>query len=102
LRDVVAPGDRIFNPQPWGSWLEFAFPDQLVALDSRIEVFATDVWTDYEVIRSGGARWQETLGRWHPAWVVATRDDSEFAARLVSAGWRDAYHDGDGTILAAP
>src|SRR4029079_4573019 len=26
LRDLAKPGDRVFNPQEWGSWLEFALP----------------------------------------------------------------------------
>lgn len=102
LRDLVKTGDRIFNPQPWGSWFELALPQALVAIDSRIEVFPADVWTDYEVIRSGGPRWAEALARWHPAFVVATDDDDAFVARLEAAGWHDLYHDDDGTILVAP
>ena len=39
LRDLARPGDRLFNPQPWGSWFEFALPDLPVAIDSRIELF---------------------------------------------------------------
>ena len=39
LRDIAKPGDRLFNPQPWGSWFEFALPDLPVAIDSRIELF---------------------------------------------------------------
>ena len=26
---LARPGDRVFNPQPWGSWFEFALPDLL-------------------------------------------------------------------------
>ena len=53
LRDLVGPGDRVFNPQPWGSWFEFALPDLPVAIDSRIEVFPVEVWDD---LRAGGRR----------------------------------------------
>jgi hypothetical protein len=102
LRDLTRPGDRILNPQPWGSWFELALPETLVAIDSRIEVFPADVWTDYDVIRNGGPRWQETLARLDPRWIVATDDEDDFVSRLQAAGWHDAYHDDDGTILGAP
>src|SRR5262245_31639919 len=39
LRESTQPNDRLFNPQPWGSWFEFALPTLPVALDSRIELF---------------------------------------------------------------
>ena len=102
LRELARPGDRILNPQRWGSWFELALPDTLVAIDSRIEVFPVDVWTDYDVIRSGGPRWQETLARMNPKFIVATDDEDAFVARLATAGWHDAYHDDDGTILVPP
>jgi hypothetical protein len=102
LRDLTRPGDRILNPQPWGSWFELALPETLVAIDSRIEIFPADVWTDYDVIRSGGPRWQETLARQDPRWIVATDDADDFVSRLQAAGWHDAYRDDDGTILGAP
>ena len=49
LRATVKPGDRILNPQPWGSWLELAVPEATVALDSRIEVVPAQVWDDADV-----------------------------------------------------
>jgi hypothetical protein len=102
LRDLVKPGERILNPQRWGSWFEFAVPDALVAIDSRIEVFPADVWTDNEVIRNGGPLWQETLARLNPDLIVATSDEGAFVARIEAAGWRNAFHDDLGTILVAP
>ena len=39
LRALAVPGDRLFNPQEWGSWFEFALPNLLVAMDSRIEMY---------------------------------------------------------------
>ena len=59
VRAQVRPGARLFNPQPWGSWFEFAVPDLLVAIDSRIELFPAQVWDDYAAVvggREGGRR----------------------------------------------
>jgi hypothetical protein len=102
LRDLAKPGDRILNPQPWGSWFELALPDDPVALDSRIEVFPVHVWDDYDVVRSGGDGWQAILTDWHPRFIVAGDDEAKFIARLTATGWTSAYTDRDGTILAAP
>ena len=48
LRENAGPSDRLFNPQPWGSWFEFALPTLPVAIDSRIELFPTSTWDTYE------------------------------------------------------
>ena len=47
---VLRPGDRIFNPELWGSWLEFRFPRTPVFDDSRIEVFSARVWNQYDQV----------------------------------------------------
>jgi hypothetical protein len=102
LRGLLQPGDRIFNPQPWGSWFELALPENPVAIDSRIEIFPVRVWDDYDRVRSGGDGWESILQGWNVAVVVAQQDETALAQRLIAAGWRDSYHDADGTILSRP
>lgn len=102
LRGLVKPGDRILNPQPWGSWFEFALPQATVALDSRIELFPAQVWDDYDTIRRGGDGWQAILARWNPTWIVATEDEKAFTTRIEGLGWAVFHKDRDGTVLAAP
>ena len=87
LRRVVRPGDRIFNPQPWGSWFEFALPETLVAIDSRIELFSPQVWEDYARVAAGAEGWQAILDGWDVNFVVIEGTDTAFIARLESAGW---------------
>ena len=87
LRGVARPGDRIFNPQPWGSWFEFALPDTLVAIDSRIELFPPQVWEDYARVAAGAEGWQAILDGWDVNFVVIEGTDTAFIARLESAGW---------------
>lgn len=99
LRTAVKPGDRILNPQPWGSWFELALPQASVALDSRIELFPAQVWDDYDTVRSGGDGWQAILARWNPTFVVATDDEDAFVARLEAAGWATTFEDQDGAVL---
>jgi hypothetical protein len=99
LRAAVQPGDRILNPQPWGSWFELALPGATIALDSRIEVFPAQVWDDYDTVHDGTDGWQEVLARWAPTWIVATDDEDAFVERLKAAGWAVTFEDDDGTIL---
>lgn len=101
LRDVVGPDDRLFAPQPWGSWFEFALPGTPVFIDSRIELFPAAVWDDYDAIVDGGERAVEAIDRWGVTMVVAVdRLGSEpLSRRLLAAGWRQVYEDEDGAIF---
>lgn len=101
LRDIARPGDRLFNPQPWGSWFEFALPDVPVALDSRIEVFPPQVWDDYAAVTDGVVGWEAILDRWGVTIVVVPADDESFVERLRAAGWDAAYADDDAVVLTA-
>jgi hypothetical protein len=99
LREAAHPGERIFNPQPWGSWFEFAVPDAQWAIDSRIEVFAPEVWDDYQSVVDGTDGWQAILSRWGVTLVVADADNETFVARLRAAGLREVYADDDAVIF---
>ncbi len=103
LRDLAEPGDRVLNPQPWGSWFEFALPELQVAIDSRIELFPVEVWEDYEAVVAGADGWEALLETWQPTLVVAAGDaESGLAARLAGAGWTEAYADADGRVFTKP
>jgi hypothetical protein len=102
LRDLARPGDHLFNPQPWGSWFEFALPDLPVAIDSRIELFPPAIWDTYENIVAGGEAWEAQLRAWDASIVVVGHRDAAMADRLTAAGWREVYADDDGWIVVAP
>jgi hypothetical protein len=103
LRETLRPGDRLFNPQAWGSWFVFALPTTPIAIDSRIELFPVEVWEDYERVLAGGDGWATLLDDWKVTVVVAAgKDEDGLVSRLVSAGWTSSYVDDDGTILRRP
>lgn len=102
LRNLARPGDRLLNPQAWGSWFEFALPGLPVAIDSRIELFPATVWDELETVTSGSAGWEGILERWKPTIAVVEVADAPFADRLLAAGWSQAFADGDGRVLLAP
>lgn len=102
IQASAAPGDRIFAPQPWGSWFEFATPEQPVFIDSRIELFPRSVFDDYDAIVDGQPGWQAVLDRWDVAIVVVAKGQPDaFHDRMRSEpGWREIYADEDGWVFA--
>ena len=102
VRAQVRPGARLYNPQPWGSWFEFAVPDLPVAIDSRIELFPAQVWTDYLDVLAGREGWSAILDRWAVTVAVVDDRDGDLAKRLASAGWTRTYDDEDGAVFTAP
>ncbi len=102
LREVALPGDRLFNPQSWGSWLEFALPGIKVAVDSRIELFPATVWAEYDAVRAGAPGWEAILKRWDVTLMALEPGDQAMEKRLTSVGWTRVSADESGIVLRAP
>lgn len=101
IRAIVHDGDRILNPQPWGSWFEFALPAAKVAVDSRIEVIPVEVWDAVEGVVAGRDGWQAQLDAWGVTLVVVALPKGDaFADRLTAAGWVELHRDRDGILFA--
>jgi len=92
----------VWNPQVWGSWLEFAVPGELVAVDSRIELFPTSIWDDVDRVSRGGPDAIPILDRYHPDFVVVERPAQTALEDALSAtpAWACIYQDVDGSIWA--
>jgi hypothetical protein len=100
LRETVRPGDRIWNPQPWGSWFELAVPAVPVAFDSRIEIFLPALWVDYDAVAAALPGWPAILERWGVTVVVTSREQAALRAALEARpDWRLAYADTDGALF---
>ena len=70
LRTSAAAGARVFAPQPWASWFEWAVPDARYFVDSRFELFPADVWNDYGSVTDGGSEAAALLDRWQVSLLV--------------------------------
>jgi hypothetical protein len=101
LERTVEPGERVFNAQRWGSWLEFWFPENPVAVDSRIEVFPASVWRTYAAISLGQQGWQESLDDWAVDVVVAHREQQKELIPFIrdDPRWRLVYQDHEGLVF---
>ncbi|HEY4190812.1 MAG TPA: hypothetical protein VGM28_10340, partial [Candidatus Limnocylindrales bacterium] len=94
MRGAAKPGDRVFTPQTWASWFEWAAPDQRYFLDSRFELFPTPVWDDYDTIIRGGADAQAVLDRWGVTLIVVATGEQP-----PTGTWTAVFHDADGDVL---
>jgi hypothetical protein len=101
LRTNARPSDRLFNPQPWGSWFEFALPELPVAIDSRIELFPVETWQDYETVASASDGWQGIVNRWGITLMLVPNGDA-LANELKTNGWQRMYDDIDGSLYTSP
>jgi hypothetical protein len=91
------PG-RMFNYQPWGSYLEYRLGPQVqVAFDSRIELVPADRWSQYHAVIAG--RWdaERLLEGWGVDHVVTSQRGTPALAGLLarSGRWRLAFSRGD-------
>ncbi|HJW22565.1 MAG TPA: hypothetical protein VJ506_09070, partial [Candidatus Limnocylindrales bacterium] len=94
-----SPGaSRVWNPQTWGSWLEFASPADRYALDSRIELFPGSIWDDAATISAGNLG---ALAKYQVDIVVTdSQADAGLEAALTSdpADWLEFAMTCDGAI----
>ena len=98
---VARPGDRIWNAQRWGSWLELAVPSATVAVDSRIEFIPTDAWADHLALSGGATDWSSILDRRGVTVVVASATEQHSLIPLLgsSGSWAEAFEGPDGAVF---
>lgn len=101
LRSLATPEDRIWNPQPWGSWFEFAVPAPTYALDSRIEVIPPEAWRDADVVADAGPGWDAILDARRVTIVVLDAGAGAWPmtrALATSVGWALVHADAEGSV----
>jgi len=96
-RDIVAEigAARIFSTYHWGAFFTWSlWPDALVYIDGRFDLFVPDTLGDYLTVIGLGSDWRQVLGAIDPdALVIET--ESPLARQLArpDSGWRDAGGD---------
>lgn len=102
LREMASSDDRILNHQAWGSWLGYAIPQALIAIDSRIEFYPPQVWDHYEQVMAGVEGWQDQVQAWGVTLVVLDADATNTRDRFLAAGWGTVHQDDDGLVMTRP
>jgi hypothetical protein len=103
LQRDARPGDRIFDSQKFGSWLEFAVPGNPVFIDSVIEVYPQSIWDQYRDISNGREGWDDLLSRWNVRFLVLDRTQATRLIPIVarSPDWRLVHSDQDGLVFVS-
>jgi hypothetical protein len=98
---TLPAGSRLMTHQPWGSWFEFAVPDDPVFVDSRIEIVPKTIWQDYGEVGFAGAGWKEVLDRWQVDAIVAPSSWELLPyLRADTTEWREITSDDpDGAVF---
>ena len=96
----VPPGTNLYVWQPWGSWFEYALPDDRVFVDSRIELFPPSVWREYGDVRLATGTWGSILDRYDVGAIVVDAENGALLPRLRGQpGWTLVYEDDDGAVF---
>jgi hypothetical protein len=92
-------GSRLMAHQPWGSWFEFAVPNDPVFVDSRIEIIPESVWKEYGEVGFAGAGWKDVLDNERVDVIVAAADWELLDTLRADPAWRVDYEDPDGVVF---
>jgi hypothetical protein len=103
LEREARPGERIFNAQEYGSWLEFAVPRNPVFIDSVVEVYPAWIWRESGDISAGRQGWQNDLARWNVRILVLNQELNGRLIPLVlqSPDWSLVYRGKDGMVFVS-
>jgi hypothetical protein len=101
LEGLLAPGERSFHAQAWGSWFELALPENPTTVDARFEVMPPRRWREYEAVSHGRADWEEILEDWGVRVLALSREQQEELIPIVlrDPDWRLVYEDEEGLVL---
>jgi hypothetical protein len=95
------PSDGRVFAEWWGGWFEFAVPQLPMFIDARVELFPSDVWTDYASIVDVDPSWRTLLDRWGVVTIILARGHhpSFEQALRQDPSWSLAYEDSDGLVF---
>jgi hypothetical protein len=98
-RQHLSAGSRLLVFQPFASWFEYSLPADPVMVDSRIELYPSDVWREYDVVIEARDGWDRILER-HRIRGVVLPPGATLASELSgAAGWSRVYDSPAGSVF---
>lgn len=98
-RSALPLGSRLLVYQPFASWFEYSLPEDLVMVDSRIELFPGTVWHDYDRMITADDGWDRILDDHRIAGVVLP-PQAVLKGKLRGAhGWRQVIDGPAGSVF---
>jgi hypothetical protein len=86
--------DAVFCPDRWGGYLVYRlYPNQLVAVDDRHDLYGTEFLKRYLKIVHGEPGWREALLETRAGWVLVPVESTLAGVLGSDAEWSVAYRD---------
>ncbi len=80
---------RILNTYNWGGYLIWQlYPDHLVFIDGRSDLYAASILEDYLQMHKAGSAWAEVLDRYRVDVVICQRNEPMAALLSASSSWQ--------------
>jgi hypothetical protein len=88
------PGGRLYNEMGYGSYLIWAFPEEKVFIDPRVELYPLEQWKDYIRINNG-TRYNELLDGYGVDRILLDRPLQKELSKILPQDplWRLEYED---------
>lgn len=94
-------GGRVFHDIAAGGYLIYqGWPDRLVYIDDRAELYGEDRFRELIAIQSGEDVWQEAFDRSDIGQALLTVEDTGLREVLAASGWSERYRDAQFVVLA--
>ncbi|MCZ7525783.1 MAG: hypothetical protein M5U14_04950 [Acidimicrobiia bacterium] len=99
VEDAGLLGARLLADDGWGGYLILAYwPEQLVFIDDRYDMYPEELSEDYFALQDGGSGWEEVLDRYDVE-AVLWEADRPLAALLDQAeGWERLHADDQAVV----
>ncbi len=85
---TIETGAHVWNPQLLGSWFEYAVPQLRYAVDSRIELFPADLWTDVHTAANANGEWLSVFDKYDIDVIVTEWEATgQYDGLVASPSW---------------
>ncbi len=94
------PPQPIFNEYSWGGYLIWRmYPDYLVHIDGRADVFGERLVEEFVQVNDGKPRWRELLQQYGTKTVLVNRDSAIASLLSNDSRWQKVFEDKQAVIL---
>ena len=93
-------GERVFADQAFASYVEFACPEVLVFVDTRVTPFDATAWDQYSAVTGGRFDQERILEGWRVDALLLRTDQTAGLAALAERGaWKEVHRDASAVLL---
>lgn len=102
LCDFFPPGTRGYQSIAYASYMEEACPDLPTFVDTRFELFPTELWQEYNDMQQGRYNWPTIADHYGMDYIFVDEKDQPNLIKAVRAHeeWQEIHHAGQAHIFS--